>query len=100
MVFIEGKVMKLSEFTLTNTIGNTPLNTTHFAEVTVTTQTGALWWKNTYTERKKIFRNTREFWQFSDTGEHTPDFQAEELEQAWRACAKLLATRRIDNDCQ
>lgn len=82
--------MKLSEFTLTHTVGNSLLDTTYFGEVTVTTYIGTLWWKKTHTERRKIFRNTGGFWQFSVDGKLTPGFQAEELEQAWLACMKLL----------
>ena len=87
--------MKLSEFTLTHNVNNGPgsgsFSSTDFAEVTVTTQTGWLWWEKTHTERKKIFRDYGDYWRFCDGGGFTPGFQAEELAAAWRACAKLLA---------
>ncbi len=74
--------MKLSNFVLTHTIGKDPLDRELFAQVDVTT--GFLWFKKT--TKKIIFRKYLGcLWRFMDTGQMTPDNQAEDLERAWRA---------------
>jgi hypothetical protein len=73
--------MKLSNFVLIRTKGNSCIDFEYFAEVDVTT--GSLWWKKT--TRKTIKRNYIGSWHFTDTGKFTPGFQAEELERAWKA---------------
>lgn len=77
--------MVLSEFVLTNTKGRNPLDWVYFADVTVTTTTGALWWKKTHATRRKISRDYTGMWFFLDNGESTPVFQAEALERSYRA---------------
>lgn len=72
--------MKLSDFVLTHTKGDSLLSKEYFAEVSVTT--GFLWWKRT--ERRKIYREIIGFWRFLDSGEYTPLLQAERLESAYR----------------
>lgn len=79
--------MKLSEFVLTHTKGNSLMDLEYFADVSVTT--GALWWKKT--ECRKIHRNYAGSWHFVDTGKFTPGFQAEELERAYKARESLCA---------
>lgn len=73
--------MILSEFVLTKTIGDRPLNLEYFASVSVTT--GALWWKKI--ERKTIHREYGGYWHFVDDGKFTPFYQVEELERAYKA---------------
>lgn len=77
--------MKLSDFILTKTVGTCPIDWQYFAEVTVMTTTGFLWWKKTNIERRTIHRNFAEFWHFVDDGSSTPSFQAEDLERGYRA---------------
>lgn len=77
--------MVLSEFVLTNTKGRNPLDWVYFADVTVTTTTGALWWKKTHATRRKISRNYPGVWFFLDDGKSTPGSQAEDLERSYRA---------------
>lgn len=78
--------MKLSNFVMIYTSGKEPL---YLAEVDVTT--GALWWKRT--ERKTIFKPKFSlYWSFLDSGEFTPDQQAEFLEKAYQAKQALLAS--------
>ena len=57
-----------------------------FAEVTVTTTTGALWWKKTHTSRRKIARERfGVLWFFVDDGAYIPVFQAVALERSFKA---------------
>jgi hypothetical protein len=82
--------MKLSELVLTHTTGKGPLDWVYFAEVSVTTETGILWWKKTHATRRKIIRKYAECWAFIDTGEYCPELQAENLERSYKA-KELLA---------
>ena len=73
--------MRLSEFVLTRTLGDGPLNWQYVAEVSVTT--GWLWWRTT--TRRTILRRLADYWHFVDTGQFCPGFQAEELERSYKA---------------
>jgi hypothetical protein len=77
--------MVLSEFVLTDTKGRSPRDWVYFADVTVTTKTGALWRKKTHVVRRKISRNYVGMWFFLDDGKSTPGTQAEDLERSYRA---------------
>lgn len=81
--------MILSEFVLTHTKGRSPTDWVYFADVSVTTTTGVLWWKKKHVERRKITREYWGFWHFVDNGKHCPGFQAEALERSYRAREKL-----------
>ena len=71
--------MKLSSFAPTKSV-----DWDSFAEVDVTT--GYLWWRKT--ARRAIRRKDGGYWHFVDTGEFTPDYQAETLARAWEARAQ------------
>lgn len=73
--------MKLSNFELVETKGRNALDWEYFAEVDV--ETGHFFWKTL--ERRRIRREFVGFWHFVDTGELTPDRQAEILARAWKA---------------
>ena len=75
--------MKLSNFKLIETKGDSCTNKVYVAEVDVITR-GILFWKPII-ERKKISREYADHWFFVDTGKFTPDFQAETLARAWTA---------------
>ena len=81
--------MILSEFVLTHTKDDHPLYLVYFADVSVTTETGALWWKKKHCVRQKISRTSAGSWFFVADGKYTPGFQAENLERAYRARAAL-----------
>jgi hypothetical protein len=83
--------MILSEFVLTNTKGHNALDLVYFADVTVTTTTGALWWKKKHVVRRKISRKYTGMWFFVDNGEATPEMQAENLERSYIARNLLTA---------
>ncbi len=83
--------MKLSEFVLTETKGKNAIDWVYFADVTVTTETGALWWKKKHIDRTKITREYTGSWHFVDNGQFTPGHQAEELERSYRAKELLRA---------
>jgi len=80
--------MILSEFVMTHTLGSRPIDLAYFAEVSVTTTSGAIWWK-TSTVRRQIHREYAGHWYFVDNGEFTPESQAETLERAWVATDRL-----------
>jgi hypothetical protein len=63
--------MKLTDFVITCEKGGFT-----FAEVSVTS--GCLWWKKT--TRRMLFKPYNGCWRFMDTGEYTPDLQAEDAE--------------------
>jgi hypothetical protein len=84
--------MILSDFVLIDTIGDSPLDHVYFAEVTVTSTTGMLWWKKIHVVRRNISRNFGGLWFFLHDGKYTPEFQAEELERSYRARKLLDAT--------
>lgn len=73
--------MKLSNFVLTKTEGNSILNYVFFAEIDV--ETGCLFWKKI--ERKTIAKKFGNHWFFLDSGKFTPDYKAEELSRAYAA---------------
>ena len=77
--------MVLSEFVLTHTKGRNAIDWVYFADVSVTTETGALWWRRTSAVRRKITRHYVGFWHFVDNGEMCPGDQAETLERSYRA---------------
>lgn len=81
--------MILSEFVLTHTKGQSPLDLVYFADVSVTTTAGVLWWKKKHVERRKIAREYVGCWHFVDNGQLCPGFQAENLERSYRAREKL-----------
>jgi hypothetical protein len=82
--------MILSEFELIETIGgDRSIDQVYFAEVTVTSTTGILWWKKIHVVRRSITRSFGEKWFFMDDGQYTPKLQAEELERSYRR-RKLL----------
>ncbi|CAB4166622.1 hypothetical protein UFOVP835_46 [uncultured Caudovirales phage] len=80
--------MILSEFVLTHTKGRSPIDWVYFADVSVTTTTGVLWWKKKHVERRKITREYDGFWHFVDNGKHCP-VEALALERSYRAREKL-----------
>jgi hypothetical protein len=82
--------MKLSNFKFTHCTGSiVACDRIDFAEVDV--ETGALWWRNT--RRRAIFRQWgNPHWAFVDTGEFTPEYQAEKLAAAATAQAALEKT--------
>ena len=73
--------MKLSNFKMIKTIGTSALNYEYFAEVDVTT--GFLCFKKT--NKRKIHKSFLGYWHFIDTGEFTPNYQAETLERSYNA---------------
>ena len=73
--------MKLSNFELEKTEGDSLENRKYFALVDVTT--GFLFWKKT--SRVQIFRKYAGYWFFVSTGEYTPEYQAERLARSWAA---------------
>lgn len=73
--------MKLSNFVLTKTEGNSILDFVFFAEVDV--ETGCLFWKKT--ERKTIIKKFAEHWFFLDSGKFIPDYQADDLSRSYAA---------------
>ncbi len=75
--------MKLSNFKLVETKGTNSLNWEYFAEVDVETRPFPFWKK--CMETKKIRKKFASAWHFVDTGEWTPDRQAENLARAWTA---------------
>ena len=77
--------MILSEFVLTHKKGKNPIDWVYFADVSVTTTTGAMWWKKTCAVRRKIVRNYTGFWHFVDNGEMCPGDQSAALERSYRA---------------
>jgi hypothetical protein len=77
--------MVLSEFVLTNTKGKSPIDWVYFADVSVTTESGALWWKKKHCVRRKITRHYAGFWHFVDNGQMCPGDQAEALERSYKA---------------
>ena len=77
--------MILSDFVLTYTMGKNAIDCVYFADVRVTTTTGALWWKNTKTVNRKISCKYGGSWYFVDNGEMCPGDQAEALERSYRA---------------
>ena len=81
--------MVLSEFVLTHTKGRNVLDWVYFADVSVTTSNGMLWWKRTHCVRRKISRRYAGMWFFIDDGEFTHGLQAESLERAYLARAEL-----------
>lgn len=73
--------MRMSNFRFEGTKGKSPLDLEFFATVDV--ETGVLFWKKK--ERRYIRRKYAGYWHFVDTGEFTPDHQAENLARAWEA---------------
>jgi len=83
--------MVLSDFVLIDTINDSLIKTdslinhVYFAEVTVTSTTGMLWWKKTHVVTRIISRDFGGLWFFLDDGQYTPGSQAFELERSYRA---------------
>jgi hypothetical protein len=75
--------MKLTNFRLVETKGKDCLTWEYIAEVDVITRGILFWIKRMNT--KKIRRTYGNSWHFVDTGEWTPDRQAENLARAWTA---------------
>lgn len=53
--------MILSEFVLTHTKGRSPIDWVYFADVSVTTTTGVLWWKKSTLSAARSRANTGDF---------------------------------------
>ena len=87
--------MILSDFALIHTKGKSPIDFVYFADVTVITTTGSLWWKKTSTARRQIVRNYLGFWHFVDNGEMCPGDQAEALERSYNARHDLAVMRTM-----
>lgn len=88
--------MKLSDFVLEDVKGSNAVDWVFIASVTVTT--GMLWWQRT--QRRTIRRRFAGCWYFEDTGQFTPDSQAECLERAFAALhneVDLYKITRRDN---
>jgi len=77
--------MILSEFVITHVKGKNAIDWLYLADVTVTTESGSLWWKKRNSERRKIARKYAGFWYFVDNGCMCPGSQAEALERSYRA---------------
>lgn len=73
--------MKLSNFKLTRTEGTSALDKVFFALVEV--ETGAFFWRRK--KHKAIRRVFANYWHFVESGEYTPESQAETLARAWSA---------------
>jgi len=70
------------------------LGTMHFAEVTVTTETGSLWWKKKTVERKTIGKNSHWIlWRFVDSGEVVDSTQVDKLSEAYEMREILKKTK-------
>ena len=77
--------MIISEFVLTGIIQHGKVGEMLFADVSVTTETGWLWWKEKNCVRRKIAREYGCFWYFVDNGIFIPGNQVEALERGYRA---------------
>lgn len=75
--------MKLKNFKLVETKGESILKREYFAEVDVETRPFPFWKKRV--ETRKIRKEYVGVWHFVDTGEFTPEYQAENLARAWKA---------------
>ena len=73
--------MKISNFALVKTEGETPTTWVYIAKIDV--ETGNLWWKKV--KRVEIRRTYLGSWHFSKTGKYTPGNQVEELARVWTA---------------
>lgn len=79
-----------SDFVMLKEKGESRLSDTmYFAEVTVTKETGMLWWKKKIIERRKIARQHGSLWYFIDNGKFCPGFFVDELERGYKAKTKL-----------
>lgn len=81
--------MKLSNFKVVKEVqtGVLKCDTTIYAQVDCTT--GILWWKQT--QVRTIFKEFMHVhWRFMDTGEFTPEYQAENLYNAWYATENYI----------
>ena len=81
--------MRLSEFVLTHVVGSRAIDLEYFADVSVTEESGALWWKKKTVTRRKIHREYAGFWHFVDNGQLTPGTQVEALEYSYKALETL-----------
>ena len=77
--------MIISEFVLTGIIQHGKVGEMLFADVSVTTETGWLWWKEKNCVRRKIAREYGHLWHFVDNGQFLPGHQADDLERSYRA---------------
>ncbi len=73
--------MKLTNFELIKTTGDSSLNTVYHAAIDV--ETGMLWWKKT--ERLEIQRKCGGYWFFVESGKWTEGVVVDELARAWTA---------------
>jgi len=73
--------MKITNFELTKTTGNSYLNYIYHALVDV--ETGMLWWKKT--NRLEVQKPYAGFWIFVETGKFTPNVEVETLARSWTA---------------
>lgn len=73
--------MKLSNFKLTQVTGEGVLSWKFYATVDV--ETGILFFKKKVT--REIAKTYTSYWSFTDTGEYTPDSQAESLCRAYES---------------
>lgn len=83
--------MVLSDFVMLHIEGKSPINWVYFAEVTVTTTKGMLWWKRKTIERRAVSRTYVGvcLWHFVDTGTWCPEFQVDALERSYEALKVL-----------
>lgn len=77
--------VSFSDFVLTCTKGSNCLDWEYFAEVSVTIETGMLWWKRKTITRRKVSRTYAGHWFFVDTGEYTPGNEIAVLERSYKA---------------
>jgi hypothetical protein len=73
--------VKISDFRITEVIKGNWGTETIYASVTV--ESGFLWWKTR--ECKEVFRESLSNWRFLEDGEHTPNFDVEELHASYKA---------------
>ena len=85
--------MILSDFVLTDTKGTALVDRMYFGEVTVTTETGHLWWKKKVVERRAIAKEFGSAWFFTDDGKRCPYTEIEDLERAARARGMLTGKK-------
>lgn len=78
----------LSDFRNFRFKGKSFIHRRYFAEVTVTEKR----WFRKPKQREETISKTYigNFWRFAKSGEFTPDYQAEDLEEAWRAQGKPI----------
>jgi len=87
--------IKLSNFKMIGSTGS-GINSTDYAEVDVEITKGFWPFKTKHTEHRKICSPSEGHWFFLDTGEFTPNYQAETLYRAYIAKENL----KLVKDCK